>query len=180
MPKAASDKQKEKEKQPEEIMAPLDQRLDTIIKMIMDAKEDNKKEHERGQEKFGKDIKSLRDDMKVRDEKLAQAEGELVHLGNKTRDLENDYLSLDRRIQEQEAAIVSQAATIESQNLKIPLQSSPPPLPYPSLPPLPCLQSLSCPPHPPSTTITVSSSLYDIPSAWTREGHSLLRTRGMG
>ena len=119
MPKAASDKQKEKEKQPEEIMAPLDQRLDTIIKMIMDVKEDNKKEHEKGQEKFGKDIKSLRDDMKVRDEKLAQAEGEIVHLGNKTRDLEKDYLSLDRRIQEQEAAIVSQAATIESQNLKM-------------------------------------------------------------
>ena len=65
-------------------------------------------------------------------------------------------------------------------HLSFPFQSSPPPLPYPSLPPLPCLQSLSCPPHPPSTTITVSSSLYDIPSAWTREGHSLLRTRGMG
>ena len=91
MPKAASDKQKEK--QPEEIMAPLDQRLETIIKMIMDVKEDNKKEHEKGQEKLGKEIKSMRDDMRVRDEKLAQAEGEIVHLGSKTRDLEKDYSS---------------------------------------------------------------------------------------
>ena len=80
MPKA-SDKQKEK--QTEEIMT-LDQRLETITKMIADGQEENKK----GQEEFKKEMKSMRDDMRVRDEKLAQAEGEIVHLGSKTRDLE--------------------------------------------------------------------------------------------
>ena len=77
MPKA-SDKQKEK--QTEEIMT-LDQRLETITKMIADGQEEYKK----GQEEFKKEMKSMRDDMRVRDEKLAQAEGEIVHLGSKTR-----------------------------------------------------------------------------------------------
>ena len=104
MPKA-SDKQKEK--QTEEIMT-LDQRLETITKMIAD-----------GQEEFKKEMKSMRDDMRVRDEKLAQAEGEIVHLGSKTRDLEKDYSSMDRRIQEHETAIANQAAIIETQNLKM-------------------------------------------------------------
>ena len=61
--------------------------------------------------------------MRVRDEKLAQAEGEIVHLGSKTRDLEKDYSSMDRRIQEHETAIANQAAIIETQNLKMQEQS---------------------------------------------------------
>ena len=103
MPKA-SDKQKEK--QTVEVMT-----LETIAKMIKDQMDETKE--------LRKEMKSMNDSMNVRDEKLAQAEGEIVHLCGKTRDLEKDYSSMDRRIQDQETAIANQAVTIETQNLKM-------------------------------------------------------------
>ena len=64
-------------------------------------------------------VKDIKDGMLARDERLATAEGQIVHLGGKTRDLEKDFSSMDQRLRDQEATLANQAVVIETQRLRM-------------------------------------------------------------